>query len=490
MGELRMERWSTRFGFLLATIGSAVGIGNIWRFPSVVGQNGGGAYLVPYLLAVFGFGLPLMTLELAIGRYLRADVVSAFRRIGSKFHFFGWLVWVIVFYILSYYLVITGWTLAYAIASLVGVKILFSSFTSSCQPILYFTAATVATGLVVSLGIRGGIERVTSILMPINFIILGGMTLFSTSLSGFTNGLNYFLKPDFTALHNPLIWSAAFGQAFFSLSVGFGVLITYGAYLDNDTAIPSSSLIITIADLAISILAGIVIFPIVFTFGMEPAIGAELAFSTLPRAFEHIPSGRILAGGFFLLLFFAALTSSVSMMEVNVAAVISSTDLSRRKLTLILTVMVFLLGLPSALSYSSINLHMFGFRVLDLLDETVGTIGLPINALLIAVIFTWFLDKRALSSQMRSSWGDLHPLTVYMITKYVVPAVLIIITVSRLFLGLDFPEWHFLPGIPYIGSLAQELFTLLLVGLPLTILILLIQLDYRYRHHRRLKQFS
>ncbi len=195
-----METWSSRLGFLLAAIGSAVDLGNIWRFSSVVGQNGGGAYLIPYLLAVFCFGVPLMILELAVGRHIKGDVVSSFGKIRTSFQIFGWLVCAIVLLILSYYLVITGWTLAYLIFYLMNLDVTFPEFTSSYQPVLYFVFSLLVTGLVVSLGVRKGIEKIASIMIPFALIILIAMAVYSTTLSGFGEGLSFFLTPIFQSL--------------------------------------------------------------------------------------------------------------------------------------------------------------------------------------------------------------------------------------------------------------------------------------------------
>jgi len=425
-----LERWSSRIGFMLAAIGSAVGIGNIWRFSSVVGQNGGGAYLVPYLLAVLCFAVPLMVLEMSVGRHLRADVVSSFGRAGRSFKAFGWLICLILLLILSYYLVITGWTLAYLAFSLLGIDVAFSDFTSSLQPIAYFLISALATGAIVSSGVKKGIERLVSVLVPFAFLILLALALFCLTLPGAQAGMSFLFRPDYSMLLQPGLWSAALGQAFFSLSVGMGILITYGAYLDDDADIPKSALIVTVSDLLAAILAGIAIFSLVFTFGLPPTAGAELAFITLPRAFEVISYGYILGVAFFALLCSAALTSAVSMLEVNVAAVMGQTGMSRRKASLLLTIALIALGLPSALSYSSIGLSFFGSRVLDLLDETVGTLGLPIAAFLVAMVFRWFMDEHLLHSQLGVLNGWMRFLAF--LTKYAIPTVLIIITILSL----------------------------------------------------------
>jgi NSS family neurotransmitter:Na+ symporter len=414
-----VERWSSRTAFILASVGSAVGIGNIWRFSSVVGQNGGGAYLIPYLIAVFVFALPLMILELAVGRRLRGDVVTAFGRARPKFRPLGWVVCAVVFSILSYYLVVTGWTLAYVEFSAAGRSVEFSDFTTSYDPILYFIISAVMMGAIVSLGIKNGIERFTKLLVPLSFLLLLGLFAFSWTLPGFWEGIRFLFTPDFSVLADPLLWGAAFGQAFFSLSVGYGILLTYGDYLDEDVKLFSSSLIITVADLTVAILAGMVIFPVVFTYGLEPSAGAELAFSTLPRAFEVMPYGQVFAVAFFALLFFAAMTSAVSMLEVSAASASRAFNVSRRGVSLVLTAAVIGLGLPSALSYSAADLRFQGIRILDIMDETVGGFGLVLTATLIAVTFTWLLDDELLRREIGRGSRLILPMV-----KYAVPAVL------------------------------------------------------------------
>jgi len=426
------EHWNSKLGFILAAIGSAVGIGNIWRFSSVVGQNGGGAYLIPYFLAVIIFGIPLMILELSIGRHFQTNVVSAFNRIKKKFRFFGWLIFILVFSLLSYYLVITGWTLGYVVSSLGGLNITFTDFTSSYYPLIYFGISVLLTGIVVSFGVKKGIERVVTILVPFSFIILIVLALFSSTLSGFGEGLDFFLRPDFSVLSDPLLWIAAFGQAFFSLSVGFGTLITYGSYLDKKTNIPQSSLIITFFDLMVAMLAGIIIFPIVFSFNLEPTLGAELAFTTLPYAFGLLPYGQLLATLFFLLLFSAALTSAIGIFELNVSVIMERKKLSRKKTSIILTLILFLVGLPAALSYTSLDLNVAGMRILDMMDESLGTMGLPISAFVIALVFTWFMDNKKLSKEISDS--EHWQFVVLTVTKYVIPVILILVIISSLVL--------------------------------------------------------
>ena len=469
-----LEQWSSRAGFLLAAIGSAVGIGNIWRFSAVVGQNGGGAYLIPYLIAVFLFAMPLMILEFAMGRHFRATVVSAFRSVRPRFNVIGWLLCAILFIVLSYYLVITGWTLAYALFSATGSVTTFAGFTSTYEPVVFFILAALATGLVVSIGVQKGIEKISVVMIPICILILLALALIGTTLPGFADGMRYFLTPDFSVLANPLIWSAAFGQAFFSLSVGQGILLTYGAYIPRNISLPRSALIITLADLSVALLAGTVIFPIVFSFGFAPTIGSELAFSTLPKAFAQMPGGQFFAVAFFFVLFFAAITSAVSMLEVSAAALREVLGWTRRRTTLLLTGGIIALGLPSALSYSGVRLTIAGVRVLDFLDETVGTLGIPIAALLTSVTFTWFLEKSVFESQIDA--GGRTTAIVLPLCKYVIPGVLIISTGFRLVAGVDFPGTRLIPGTEFIGTAAEAAGVAVILALILVNILVLCRL--------------
>lgn len=434
-----MDVWSSRTGFILAATGAAVGIGNIWRFPSVVGRNGGGAYLIPFLIAVFVFAVPLMILEINSGRRTRADIVATFRGVDPRFGIFGWFIVAVVVLILSYYLVITGWILAFLGSAITGGDISLARFTATYTPVLSFTVSLGIVAAVLSLGVREGIERLTTVLMPLVFVILLGMAAFSVTLSGFSEGMAFFLTPDLSVLADPFIWSAAFGQAFFSLSAGMGILITYGSYVGEEMDVPEAAAIIAVADVVVAVLAGIVIFPIVFTFDLEPSLGTELAFTTLPAAFSLLPGGRIIAGAFFGLLFAAAITSAVSMMEVGVSTVRGATRFSRGQATVLVSVLVFLLGLPSLLSYTPFQFYVWETPFLDLLDNSVGTLGLPVTALIISITFGYFARHEDVQVPR------IERLTTVS-TKYLLPPILVVIIASQLVLGFDVPGWRTLPG--------------------------------------------
>jgi NSS family neurotransmitter:Na+ symporter len=400
----------------------------------------------------------MLVLELVIGRRLRTDVVSAFRSVSPGYTSLGWLILGGVLLVLSYYLVLTGWVLGFFLSWLVGSRTTFAPFTASWLPIGYFVVATVVTGGVVSMGVRGGIERMSKVVMPTVFALLVALALYAVTLSEWDRAVAFLFTPDFSVLADLGIWSAAFGQVFFSMSVGQGIMLTYGSYVDEGTNLFRSSFVITVADIGAAVVAGLVIFPIVFSFGLQPTLGTELAFTTLPAAFAAMPFGRIIAVGFFGLLFFAALSSSVALLEVGVAAAENTTRLSRPRATLLLTGGVFAAGAPSALSYSPVDLAVAGRPVLDLVDESVGTFALPISALCIVFVFVWATDLETVHEEL----GRLYPLV-----RYLIPVVLVVVLAARA-VGLARPAWRLVvdharngPLGPLVAAVLLLVFTVL-----------------------------
>ncbi|MCG2737202.1 MAG: sodium-dependent transporter [Candidatus Methanoperedenaceae archaeon] len=406
-----------------------MGIGNIWRFPYIVGENGGGAFLIPYLIAVFLFGLPLMIIEFALGRHLKTSVVPAFTAIRKGFKIAGFFLVFIMVMILSYYLVITGWILAFFYYLMSGSDMTFSMFTDSYYPLLFFIISGGLVFFVVRAGIKEGIEKLSKILIPLLFVMLLVLLVFSLLLPGAMAGVVFYLSPDFSKLSDPFVWTAAFGQAFFSLSVGTGIMLTYGSYMGDEKIIKSAALI-TISDLFIAILAGLIIFPIVFTFGVDPAAGVQLAFVTLPSIFHEMEYGFFFGAVFFLLLFFAAITSAVSMLEVPVATLIDTYGIDRKKATSMIFLLVILIGLPSALSYSSLNLELFGMPILDINDLAFGTIGIILAGLILSIIVGWFMDPDVIFHHIGGErWMQM---LFYHIIKFVIPIILFINLVIRI----------------------------------------------------------
>lgn len=465
-----MEQWTSRVGFVLAAIGAAVGLGNIWRFPAVVGQNGGGAYLFPYLVAAFALAVPLLIFELSIGRSLRADVVTACRQVSSRLEWVGWVVGASVLAVLSYYLVIAGWVLAFLGATAFGVDITFEGLTNTIWPVVLFFVITGIVGAIVSLGIVGGIERMARVVVPFAFFIIAGLALYSITLGGFVEGVSYLFTPDMAALGDPFIWSAAFGQVFFSFSVGMGIMLTYGSYLDTETRLTRSAITIAVADLAVAILAGVFIFTVVFTHGIEPTMGTELAFESLPIGFEAMGIGWLIAPAFFALLFIAALAPSVSMLEVGVAASMRRFDLDRRQATFGVVAVVALAGLPSALSYSAVGFEVADQPVLDLIDATVGTFALPIGAVLLVFVFAWVQNRAVFHNQLRSR-------SLRFVVGIVVPIVLVGVTLLRVMTGRDLTAWRLLPDVDMLSGQGTLVVTIAALAAIAT-------LAYRFRRLR------
>ncbi len=427
------EKWGSRLGFLLAGIGSAVGLGNVWRFSYIVGQNGGGAFLMPYLISIFAFGLPLMILEFSIGRHFKGSVVSCMRKIKNSFKWVGVVIVAVNTVVLSYYLVITGWTVAFLSLTLLKSDMDFNTFSQTYYTPLFFVIVAFITAFVVMKGVKSGIERTSKIMVPSLGILLLGMVVYALTLPNAVTGILFYFKPDLSTFNDHSMWSAAFGQAFFSLSVGSGILLTYGSYLDEKESLVSNSAIITLFDLMISIVSAVIIFSIVFSFNLEPAAGPNLAFSTLPHVFSTVPYGMMLAAVFYLLLFSAALTSSISMFEVTTAAFIDDAHLSRAKSSMILLGILLVLGLPSALSYSGMNLQLGGIPFLDHLDQLFGSLAIMFTALLISVSFTWFFDNRIVKNQINknSRWNVGN--SIFVLAKYMIPIVLFYVLAARVF---------------------------------------------------------
>ncbi|HOB18632.1 MAG TPA: sodium-dependent transporter [Candidatus Methanoculleus thermohydrogenotrophicum] len=427
--DMGRERWSSTVGFILASIGSAVGIGNVWRFPYIVGTNGGGAFLIPYLVSVFLFGLPLMMLEFAIGRSTGTSVVAAFRSIQGRFSVAGLAVVAVAGLVLSYYLVITSWVLAYALFFALNRPMEFGAFTGSYFPLIFYLISGTAVFLTVRSGVREGIERVSRILIPVLVVILLFLVVFALTRSGAAAGIAFYLSPDYSRLADPTVWTAAFGQTFFSLSVGMGVMLTYGSYLERGDLFQNAS-VIAVTDMLIAILAGLVIFPLVFTAGLDPAAGVNLTFITLPAAFLEMRSGMLFGALFFTMLFAAALTSAVSMLEVPVAAMMDSCGYSRKRATLLASGIIMLFGLPSALSYTALELELFGTPLLDLGDYLFGTIGLIVAGLIISIVGGWYMDRSRICAEIGGCrWQQ----RVYVaLIRYCVPTVLLITLLASL----------------------------------------------------------
>ncbi|MDD9878380.1 MAG: sodium-dependent transporter [Magnetovibrio sp.] len=399
--------FASRLGFILAAAGSAIGLGNIWKFPYVAGANGGGAFLLLYLGMVFTIGLSVMLAELAIGRAARLNPVGAFAKLkGGAWVGVGYMGVIAGFVILSFYSVVGGWTLAYTLYSLGPLMEIteperlgafFTGFIANpVSPLFYHGMFMAMTMFVVVGGVEKGIERAGRLLMPLLLGLLVLLTARAVTLPGAGAGLAFFLTPDFSKIDGATV-TAALGQAFFSLSLGMGALLTYGSYLSRRENLASSALWVTSLDTVIAVSAGFLILPAVFAFGFDPAVGPGLTFITLPAVFAQMPLGALFAPLFFGLLTIAALTSAVSLLETVVAYLVDQLGFARRRATVLFGVAIFALGVPSALSFGPLRgVTIAGRSFFDAMDYLASNLMLPLGGIAIAVFAGWVVRERLL----------------------------------------------------------------------------------------------
>jgi neurotransmitter:Na+ symporter, NSS family len=438
------EQWTSNAGFVIATIGSAVGLGNIWRFAYVAGENGGAAFLIIYLLLVALVGLPLMMAEFVVGRRGAGDTVTAFQNAAprSPLRHVGWIGMVGAFLILSYYGVIAGWALNYLLGALTGdlwahaaagYGAYFANFIANpVAPIVWFGVMLAIAMLVVAGGVQKGIERLNGWIMPVLALIVVSLAAFALTLPGAWKGVEFLISPDWSVLAHPRVYLAALGQAFFSLGVGMAVMVTYGSYMQRQHRIPASAGLIVGGDSLFAIVAGLAIFPTVFAFGMNPAAGPELAFITLPQIFLKMPGGTIVGPVIFFLLVAAALTSMVSLLEVPVAFAVHRLPVTRRKATTVIGAAIFVLGIPSALSYGALKgVQIAGLPILDAVDQAVSNFVLPLGGFFIALFVGWSLKRSDTLEDADLAGSPLGGVWLILV-RIVVPAMVGIILLNSL----------------------------------------------------------
>jgi neurotransmitter:Na+ symporter, NSS family len=395
-------QWKTRFGFVAAALGSAVGLGNIWRFSYVVGENGGGAFVLVYALAAVVIGLPLLIGELALGRTTRADPVTAFQAVAPSrpWRWVGWLGVAASIGILAYYPIVTGWVLSYLLIQAAGVGApdsgaiaseLFGALLASPGTQLGAMASvTILCVAVVMAGVERGIERACKLAVPVFVVLLLALAAYGMSLPGARSALNFLFQPDWSALLRPRTYLAAVGQAFFSIGLAMAILVTHGAYLPRGTALPSAAMSIALGDTLIALVAGLVIFPGVFTYGFDPTHGAGLAFVVMPQVFAAMPGGWWAGLSFYVLLLLAALTSLIALLEVPVALLISRRGWRRRPAALAAGGCAIALGVPIVLGDEVAALLRPGVpSALELLDQMVSDVLLPLSGIAVALTIGW-----------------------------------------------------------------------------------------------------
>jgi len=424
--------FSSRLGFILAASGSAIGLGNIWRFPYVVGENGGAAFVLIYLAFVFLIGAAVMLAELALGRSTQRNPVGAFKAAapGSLWRLVGLLGVITGVAILSFYGVIAGWTVGYFVKTVAGdfahqmtadeSTALFGTFVGSpATSVAYLAVFLAVTAFVVYGGIAGGIELVAKILMPVLFALLLFLAFRSVTLSGAGDGLRFYLAPDFSKI-TAQTFPAALGQAFFSLSLGMGAMITYGSYISKREHLVSAAGIVCFFDTLIALLAGLIIFPALFHAGLSPTSGVGLVFQVLPTLFAELPAGQLFGAAFFLLLAIAALTSTISLLEVPVSYVIDEWGWTRPRAVTVVTIATLIIGVPSALASGAVpffsNLPGVGTDFLSLMSIIFGNYSLTIGSLGLALFVGYRWGITAASAEIeadgtpfrvRKAWGFL-----------------------------------------------------------------------------------
>ncbi len=435
-------QWSSRFAFILAVSGSAVGLGNIWKFPYVAGANGGGAFVLVYLLCVFGIGLPIMMSEVLLGRRGRRNPVATMSILGEEES--GSSAWALVgasgafagFLILSFYSVIAGWTLAYMFEAISGtfsaataesVGNVFSGLIGSVEESAFWHSVFLGlTILLVALGVERGIERAVKFMMPALLLLLLVLLGYSMNMGEFEQGFDFLFKPDFSKL-SPQMILAAMGQAFFTLSIGMGAVMAYGAYLPQEASIIKTSFAVVCADTLIAILAGLVIFPIVFANGLDPTSGPGLIFQTLPLAFGQMPGGLFFATLFFLLLAFAALTSALSLMEPAVVWLMESRDFRRPVAAAVVGLVIWSLGFLTVLSFNVLSDFTFlKGTFFDNLDFLTSNIMLPLGGLAITVFCGWVMCKDASAMELDPDVGSGYDVWRFL-SRYVAPVAVVLI---------------------------------------------------------------
>lgn len=437
-GGKKRENWGSRFGFVMAAVGSAVGLGNIWRFPYLTGENGGGAFIVIYLGFILVIGLTIMLAEFTLGRRTNLAAVGAYKKVNNKFTFAGVLGVLSAFFIMGFYPVVGGWASAYIFKSFTGlfngavpIGDAFGSFISNpIQPLMWMLFFLLLNVVIVTKGISGGIEKAGKVLMPTLFILLVLIAIRSTTLPGAGAGLEFLFKPDWSVVKGET-YLAALGQAFFSLSLGMGCMITYGSYISKEENLMTSALTVTLLDTTIAILAGLAIFPALFAFGMEPASGPGLVFVVVPQIFAEMGGiGVIFSTIFFIALMVAALTSSVSLLEVVVAYLIDERNMQRKKaVTLTGSIMVFT-GILSSLSMGLMSgVKVFGVGFFDFFDILTDKIFMAIGGLLLAIFVGWFMKKEDLKDELTNGGTIKFGLfeVWYNLLKYVIPVAIAIV---------------------------------------------------------------
>ncbi len=440
MNETKRGSFSGSIGFVLAAAGSAVGLGNIWRFPYLAAQYGGGIFLLVYLILVVTFGFTLLMMELAIGRKTGVSCIHAYSKLDKRFGFLGYLAAIVPIIILPYYSVIGGWVIKYMVTFIGGQGAtaagdsFFGGFVSqTTSPLIYFAVFLVLTTAIVLGGVEKGIEKVSSILMPVLVLISIGVCIFVATIPGATEGMKYYLLPDFSKFSIKTV-CAAMGQLFYSMSIAMGIMVSYGSYVKKEVNLAKSVNHIEIFDTAIAFLAGFMIVPAVYVFSGEEGLksgGAGLMFVTLPKVFDAMPLGGFIGACFFILVLVAALTSSISLMEAITSIFMDKFKMKRVPAVLSVAGISLLLGIPSSLGHGIwANITLIGMDFLTFFDYISNSVLMPIVALITCILIGWFVGTKTVEDEVTVNGEKFPRLKIFRVmTKYVAPVCLVIILV-------------------------------------------------------------
>ena len=439
-------QFATRLGVIATTVGSAVGLGNIWRFPYEAGTHGGGAFMLCYIFFIFIIGVPVICAEFLMGRGTRSNIFGAYRKLAPKGKWFyaGYMGILASILILSFYSVVAGWTLEYFVQSVSGsldlatmedYHLRFDEFsTGNWRPVLWTLIFLTLNFLILVRGVTKGIERMSNILMPVLFVILLIFCINSLTLPGAGEGLRFLFHPDFSKIDSGVMLGAM-GQAFFSLSLGLGCMTTYASYFNDSTRLAKSAVITASLDTAVAFLAGIVIFPAVFTFGFSPAAGPTLVFEVLPSIFHSLPLGAVWSSLFFFLLLLASLTSTISMSEISIAFFVEEKKMSRRSATVLNTGLAAAFGVLCALSFGCLgDFKLFGLTVFNLFDYVSSNILLPIGGMITSIFVGWFVDRRFVRDQL-TDFGSFRLKMLGVIVfclRYVAPVCILLVFLNSI----------------------------------------------------------
>lgn len=437
--------FTSRFGATVAVGGSVVGLGNIWRFPYIAGENGGAAFIVIYILMSLLIAVPIMLSELSIGRQAKRNLHGAMEKLapGKAWKFTGTMGIITALVIVSFYCVVAGWALSFLGRSVVndfagqtaaaitdGLKVFIDS---GWRPAVWMSVFLSLTSGIVFFGVEKGIERFNKILMPLLVLMLTGLGVNSLFMDGFREGITFVLRPDFSKINGGVVFQAL-GQAFFSLSIGMGAMTVYGSYVKDNESLPRIAGTVAVSDVCIAILSGVAIFPAVFTFGINPTSGPELVFMTLPNIFQQMPGGYYISIVFFAILFMAAITSSVSLIEAIVVWLKEEFHMSRRRALALATGTVLLLGTLCALSQvEGSPLTVGGLNIFDLFDRVSSTVLMPLGALLIVLFAGWVMDSTMLKGQLTSDGKYARRILppLHFMIKWVCPVVIVLLFLNQ-----------------------------------------------------------